>query len=407
MAAASPKPGTPPVKASSLRSGEGSRNFSTVRTERAKEGLERDLAHKVDCGLSAIVTTACATPLDDLAGIRKCLSHGDNLRMKTSRGNRETDRAGERIIASVARGDVDIEELRKPAVRSKAKQMLRSLRAGVFDDCTDDTVAVKTNKARHRDVIKAVVQYSLKSSPDRDQYVLPQNNDGDAAAVMRQLAQDYGHSTSKFSKEVEDMLTPPRAREPRASAKAASSAKDPPSSTSSEKKLHIGPKGGAYYLTASGNKRYVDASPSERAAAVSSLPRAPSSSGRAPSSSGRAARRLDFTEDAAAPAKARTNARVAAPTTSAAASDQLYTGPRGGLYRLTSGGNKAYVSSASRAPAASTRPTAPVRAAPSYSTAASSRSSGASSGGGRTVHTGPRGGQYYINGNGNKTYVRG
>ncbi|HAQ02375.1 hypothetical protein A2467_02280 [Candidatus Nomurabacteria bacterium RIFOXYC2_FULL_36_8] len=40
------------------------------------------------------------------------------------------------------------------------------------------------------------------------------------------------------------------------------------------------------------------------------------------------------------------------------------------------------------------------------STVKSSSSSGSNSGSGRTIHTGSRGGQYYINKNGNKTYIK-
>lgn len=56
-------------------------------------------------------------------------------------------------------------------------------------------------------------------------------------------------------------------------------------------------------------------------------------------------------------------------------SQTVHTGPRGGQYVITSGGNKRYLSSSS------------------------------SSGGNSAIHTGPRGGQYVINKNGNKQYV--
>lgn len=42
----------------------------------------------------------------------------------------------------------------------------------------------------------------------------------------------------------------------------------------------------------------------------------------------------------------------------------------------------------------------------SKSTVKSSGSSGTSTGSGRTIQTGPRGGKYYINKNGNKTYIK-
>lgn len=64
-----------------------------------------------------------------------------------------------------------------------------------------------------------------------------------------------------------------------------------------------------------------------------------------------------------------------------AISRTIHTGPRGGKYYINSNGNKIYVKSKS-----------------TYS-APRSRSS-------RTIHTESRGGRYYINSNGNKTYVK-
>lgn len=45
------------------------------------------------------------------------------------------------------------------------------------------------------------------------------------------------------------------------------------------------------------------------------------------------------------------------------------------------------------------------RTSSAYRGGGGSYSGGGSYGGGRTIHTGPRGGQYYINKNGNKTYT--
>ncbi len=59
----------------------------------------------------------------------------------------------------------------------------------------------------------------------------------------------------------------------------------------------------------------------------------------------------------------------------------IHTGPRGGKYYINSNGNKTYVKSKS-----------------TYGAPRSTSS--------RTIHTGPRGGKYYINSNGNKTYVK-
>ncbi len=447
------------MKASILRSGVGSGNFGKVREYRTQAGLERDLAHKVDCGLSAIVTTACGTPLEELSGIRECLSHGDNLRMKTVRGNREVDRAGERIIASVARGCESIEELRKPAVRSKAKQMLRALYAGVFNEKQGDSVYVKENKARHRDVIKAVVQYSLKGSPDRDQYVLPRNNDVKAAEVLRALTADYKRSTTEDSVKVQKLLTPARALEPASDATpAGSSAKDPPASASSssstrrksrssassaaskqvamaaiksstvlrgsegiarkldftasptptvkntsqsrrsqkheEQVMRTGPRGGSYYMNSNGNKTYVSKSSSSANKPASPSRSVTSAAFRKPVST------ADHFSDRSLGVDSRT----------------LHTGARGGTYFINGNGNRSYVSTSSSSSGYSVRPAAAAFVPQAFSGGSSSTSSyvggssrtGSGSGvsGGRTLHTGPRGGTYYINGNGNKTYVR-
>lgn len=87
---------------------------------------------------------------------------------------------------------------------------------------------------------------------------------------------------------------------------------------------------------------------------------------------------------------------------SGSGNDRVYiTGPRGGCYYINSNGNKTYVDHSmcgetDDAPAT-------IRPLSSSGSSGSSRSSGG--GGGRVYIRGPRGGCYYINGNGNKTYV--
>lgn len=80
---------------------------------------------------------------------------------------------------------------------------------------------------------------------------------------------------------------------------------------------------------------------------------------------------------------------------------ELHVGPRGGCYYISDSGNKQYVDrsecSGISAPAAPERLIAPL----SGSSAPGPRRSG----GGRQLHVGPRGGCYYINSRGNKTYV--
>lgn len=68
-------------------------------------------------------------------------------------------------------------------------------------------------------------------------------------------------------------------------------------------------------------------------------------------------------------------------TSSTKSNRTIHTGPRGGKYYVNSNGNKTYVKNKS------------TYGAPKNSTS-------------RIIHTGPRGGKYYINSNGNKTYIK-
>jgi hypothetical protein len=136
--------------------------------------------------------------------------------------------------------------------------------------------------------------------------------------------------------------------------------------------LHVGPRGGCYYISDSGSKTYVDRSECAGIRAPVApepliAPQSESSSGEARSSAGR----------------------------------QLHVGSRGGCYYLDDSGDKTYVD---RAECAGIR--TPVAPQPLLSSPSESSSGGARrSSGGRQLHVGPRGGCYYINGNGNKTYV--
>jgi hypothetical protein len=76
---------------------------------------------------------------------------------------------------------------------------------------------------------------------------------------------------------------------------------------------------------------------------------------------------------------------------------ELHVGPRGGCYYINPDGSKTYVD---RSKCSQTSgPALPPLTSPG-SSGGSQRSSG-----GRQLHVGPRGGCYYINGNGNKTHV--
>ncbi|MDX8554654.1 HNH endonuclease [Tenacibaculum sp. 1B UA] len=74
----------------------------------------------------------------------------------------------------------------------------------------------------------------------------------------------------------------------------------------------------------------------------------------------------------------------------------IYTGSRGGKYYYNSSGKKVYVKS--KKSTSNSYYSSPTYSSPSYSIPSSSSS--------RTIQTGPRGGKYYINSNGNKTYVK-
>ncbi|KUO66735.1 MAG: hypothetical protein APF83_11260 [Lutibacter sp. BRH_c52] len=71
----------------------------------------------------------------------------------------------------------------------------------------------------------------------------------------------------------------------------------------------------------------------------------------------------------------------------------IYKGSRGGEYYINGSGNKVYVNSES-----STKTSTQSSSTTNYNTPSSSSN--------RTIQTGSRGGQYYINSNGNKSYVK-
>jgi hypothetical protein len=77
----------------------------------------------------------------------------------------------------------------------------------------------------------------------------------------------------------------------------------------------------------------------------------------------------------------------------------IYTGKNGGSYYLNSSGNKVYVKSEKQKSYNTYKYSTPSYSAPKYSSYSSSSRS-------RVIQTGSRGGNYYINSNGNKTYVK-
>ena len=78
----------------------------------------------------------------------------------------------------------------------------------------------------------------------------------------------------------------------------------------------------------------------------------------------------------------------------------ILTGSRGGKYYINSNGNKTYVKSNS------TGNYKPASTSTSYKSSYTKPSYNGYGNSTRTVYTGSRGGQYYINNNGNKTYIK-
>lgn len=157
------------------------------------------------------------------------------------------------------------------------------------------------------------------------------------------------------------------------------------------RQLHVGPRGGCYYITDSGDKEYVDRSAC--AGAVKDVHRA--------SDSPRVDPPAPLLLPEAVPAE---RPRPAPPPR------QLRVGPRGGCYYVTDSGDKEYVDRSECAGAAEDvyRGSDPVRADPStlfLPEAVPAERPGRAAPASRQLHVGPRGGCYYINDNGNKTYV--
>jgi len=83
-------------------------------------------------------------------------------------------------------------------------------------------------------------------------------------------------------------------------------------------------------------------------------------------------------------------------------SKSIYTGRNGGKYYFNSNGNKVYVKAKKKQTSYNYNFSAPSYSVQSYSVPSYSTSSSSS----RVIQTGSRGGKYYINSNGNKTYVK-
>lgn len=84
----------------------------------------------------------------------------------------------------------------------------------------------------------------------------------------------------------------------------------------------------------------------------------------------------------------------------------LYKGSWGREYYLSNNGNRVYVTSNTQTYTSSAKTsisTSPYYLTPSYSSPSSSSTPSTPS---RVIHTGPRGGKYYINSSGNKTYIK-
>jgi len=194
---------------------------------------------------------------------------------------------------------------------------------------------------------------------------------------------------------------------------------------SEPRELHIGPRGGCYYITDSGDRKYVDHSECRRAGA-SADPRplvSPGVSGaESPpgDSDGTSIAPQPLVSpgsgvpDAEAPPSDGAGTSVAPQpllstgsgfsgdgSPSTGGSRQLHVGSRGGCYYISDSGQKEYVDRAECRRAGASAEPEPLTSPRSGSSGGGSRRSGS----GRQLHVGPRGGCYYINGSGNKTYV--
>lgn len=174
---------------------------------------------------------------------------------------------------------------------------------------------------------------------------------------------------------------------------------------SEPRELRVGPRGGCYYVTDGGEKNYVDRSECRRAGA-SADPRPLAAPGAEPSEarpSGAGSPSIDGAGTYAAPQPLVPAGSGFAPDAGSRAPGfpQLHVGPRGGCYYISDSGSKRYVDRAACRRAGGSAAPEPLTAIGSGSAGGGSRRSG----GGRQLHVGPRGGCYYINGSGNKTYV--
>lgn len=135
----------------------------------------------------------------------------------------------------------------------------------------------------------------------------------------------------------------------------------------SRKVLYEGPGGGKYYLNSAGTKTYVKA-----ASGTAGVPRPVEKKQRLSENSTQATSEIPR---------------------------QYFMGPKGGVYYLTEKGNKVYVKGSVDAATLYTSES-PATSTPRTTTPSSTGNQT------RDIITGPRGGQYYINSNGNKTYIR-
>jgi hypothetical protein len=170
------------------------------------------------------------------------------------------------------------------------------------------------------------------------------------------------------------------------------------------RELHIGPKGGCYYVTDSGDRNYVARSECERADVAPAAPEplvspGPGASDAEPPPGDSA---LPYVAPQPLVATGNGNGFLGADPLPVGGARQLHVGSRGGCYYISDSGRKEYVDHPECRRAGTAAEPEPLSSTRSGSSAGGSRRR---SGGGRQLHVGPRGGCYYINGSGNKTYV--
>ena len=275
-------------KAADVRHGAGSRNFSTVRRERASPGAPRDLAHKIDCGLIAHVANSVGIRKDseDMVYVRQYAAASSNLRMKTAEGNRVVDKGAEEGIMGILRGNSDLNKLQLGRYRTKIRQ---------YEAASDGAPKPPKGQAKAKAFYEEMRQLV-------DAFAAVSDNTKTRGVTVK----EGKRIISRHFREGIPQATEEKASAARVVAKAAGPKAQP--ATASPATVHVGPRGGRYTVSESGKKQYLS------------------------SGGGRSS----FASRTSVPARA-------TPASSTSRGSQVYVGPRGGRYTISASGRKRYI----------------------------------------------------------------